>query len=366
MKKIISVVGARPNFMKAAPLHKALLHHRDHIQHLICHTGQHYDEKMSRIFFEELELPKPDFYLGVGSGTHAEQTAKVLIEFEQVVLREKPDLVMVYGDVNSTLACSLVASKLGVKLAHVEAGLRSNDRSMPEEINRIVTDVLSDYCFVSEQSGVDNLLHEGVSAQKIFLVGNVMIDSVLNYLPKTEHSAILSVLGLTQDHFILVTIHRPNNVDSKESLQDILATLNVLSEKYPVVFPVHPRTKKNIDTYGLSEYIAKNVRMIEPLGYIDFLALMRHSKLIVTDSGGIQEETTYLNIQCVTTRDNTERPITIEVGTNHLAGTNWGKVQKVSLEILNGKKKNGSIPKLWDGHASERIVDILLGSLAHR
>jgi UDP-N-acetylglucosamine 2-epimerase (non-hydrolysing) len=340
MKKFISVVGARPNFMKAAPLHKALLHNRDRVQHLICHTGQHYDEKMSRIFFEELELPKPDFYLGVGSGTHAEQTAKVLIEFEQVVLQEKPDLVIVYGDVNSTLACSLVASKLGIKI--------------------------SDYCFVSEKSGVDNLLHEGVSAQKIFLVGNVMIDSVLHYLPKTEHSAILSVLGLKKDDFILVTIHRPSNVDSKKSLQDILAMLNVLSEKYPVVFPVHPRTKKNINTYGLSEYIANNVLMIEPLGYIDFLALMKYSKLIVTDSGGIQEETTYLNIQCVTTRDNTERPITIEVGTNHLVGTNWGKVQEVSLEILNGMKKNGSIPKLWDGLASERIVDVLLGSLAYR
>jgi UDP-N-acetylglucosamine 2-epimerase (non-hydrolysing) len=363
MKKIISVVGARPNFMKAAPVHKAFQFYRGSVQHLICHTGQHYDEKMSKIFFEELELPQPDYYLGVGSGSHAEQTAKIMIEFEKILLKENPDLVMVYGDVNSTIACSLVSSKYGIKIAHVEAGLRSNDRSMPEEINRIVTDVLSDYCFVSEKSGVDNLLHEGVSNQKIIFVGNVMIDSLVYYLPKTEYSTILSTIGIEKDAYILVTLHRPSNVDSKKNLQEILTTLSNLSTMFPVVFPVHPRTRKNILHYELSGIIAKNVIIQEPLGYIDFLALMKNSRLIITDSGGIQEESTFLKVQCITTRENTERPVTTEIGTNYLVGTNWEKIEKICIEILNGNIKKGSTPELWDGRASERIVAFLAGNI---
>jgi UDP-N-acetylglucosamine 2-epimerase (non-hydrolysing) len=363
LKKIISVVGARPNFMKAAPIHKAFRKHKDHIRHLICHTGQHYDGKMSKIFFDELELPKPDFYLDVGSGSHAAQTAKVMIEFEKVIEKEKPDLIIVYGDVNSTVACSLVASKLGIRIAHVEAGLRSFDRTMPEEINRFVTDVLSDYLFVTEKSGVVNLVHEGIDKNKIYFVGNVMIDSLIHYLPKAANSIIYSELGIEKGEYVLVTLHRPSNVDSKDNLKTILAALKVLSQKYTVVFPVHPRTKKNIANYGLDSFVCKNVNLLEPLGYIDFLALIKSSKLIITDSGGIQEESTFLQVQCLTARENTERPVTVKIGTNRLLGTNWNKIQDIAIETLDGKIKKGSIPELWDGYASERIVDILLGKI---
>jgi UDP-N-acetylglucosamine 2-epimerase (non-hydrolysing) len=360
LKKIISIVGARPNFMKVAPIHKAFQKHQDQIQHLICHTGQHYDKIMSKIFFDELELPKPDFYLGVGSGSHAVQTARVMIEIEKVIEKEKPALIIVYGDVNSTVASSLVAAKLGIKIAHVEAGLRSFDRTMPEELNRLVTDVLSDYLFVTEKSGIVNLLHEGIGKNKIYLVGNVMIDSLVHYLPQTANSVICSKLGVEKEEFILLTLHRPSNVDSEENLQAILTTLNVLSKKYTVVFPVHPRTKKNIINYRLNNLICKNIKLIEPLGYIDFLALIKSSKLIITDSGGIQEESTFLQVQCLTARENTERPMTVDVGTNRLVGTDWNKIQDIAINTLDGKIKKGSIPKLWDGYASERIVDILL------
>lgn len=346
--------------MKAAPIYKELLSHRHEVRHILCHTGQHYDEKMSKVFFNELDLPKPDFYLGVGSGTHAEQTAGVMVGFEKVVLEEKPDLIIVYGDVNSTVACSLVASKLNIKLAHVESGLRSHDRTMPEEINRIITDTLSDYLFVTESSGIENLLHEGINKEKIHFVGNVMIDSLLHYLPKIACSPIFTTLGIKKDEFILVTLHRPSNVDSKNNLETILNTLNILSQKYPVVFPMHPRTKKNINEYELNSLISNNIIVTDPLGYIDFLALMNFAKLVITDSGGIQEECTFLKVQCLTARENTERPITVEVGTNHLLGTDWKKIQVIAKEILNGKIKMGTIPELWDGHASERIVDILL------
>jgi UDP-N-acetylglucosamine 2-epimerase (non-hydrolysing) len=349
--------------MKAAPIYKKLLSHRHEVKHIICHTGQHYDEKMSQVFFKELDLPKPDFYLGVGSGSHAEQTARVMVEFEKVVLEEKPSLILVYGDVNSTVACSLVASKLNIKIAHVESGLRSHDRTMPEEINRIITDTLSDYLFVTEASGIENLLHEGVKKEKIHFVGNVMIDSLLQYLPKVASSSILRTLGITKDEFILVTLHRPSNVDSKNNLKTILNTLNSISQKYPVVFPMHPRTKKNIAEFELNSLLSKNIIRTDPLGYIDFLALMNSAKLVITDSGGIQEECTFLKVQCLTARENTERPITVEVGTNHLLGTDWKKIQDRAEEILNGIMKKGSIPELWDGQASERIVKILLSSL---
>lgn len=360
MKKIISVVGARPNFMKVAPLHRAFQEYADRVGHLICHTGQHYDEKMSKIFFEEFELPEPNFYLGVGSASHAVQTARIMIEFEKVLLHENPDLVVVVGDVNSTVACSLVAAKLRVPVAHVEAGLRSFDRTMPEELNRLLTDAISDYLFVTEQSGIDNLKREGVDESKIFFVGNVMIDTLLHLLPKTDASDILSRFRLTKGEYVLVTLHRPGNVDDENFLRNLTRTFNALSARTKVVFPVHPRTRTNIERIGLNGELSKNVLFSEPVGYIDFLSLMRHAALTITDSGGIQEETTYLGVQCITVRDNTERPCTVEVGTNQLIGTDLDNVTAAALEVLNGKTKSGRIPELWDGKASERIAKILV------
>ena len=360
--KIISVVGARPNFMKIAPVHRAFLQHKDTVDHLICHTGQHYDARMSKVFFTDLKLPEPDFYLGAGSGSHAEQTARIMIEFEKIVISEQPDLVIVAGDVNSTIACSLVAVKLGVKVAHIEAGLRSFDRTMPEEINRILTDSISDYLFVTEESGLTNLEREGVSKEKIFFTGNVMIDSLVYFLPETDGSHILQTFNLEKEKYCLVTLHRPSNVDSPEFLVKLLEVLNAIAEKLKVVFPVHPRTMKNIEAAGLKENLSGNLLLTEPAGYIDFLALIKSAGLIVTDSGGIQEESTYLGVQCITVRSNTERPITVKLGTNQLIGTDLDKVKSAALGIIGGKKKQGTIPPLWDGHSAERIVDIILNS----
>ena len=361
--KIISVVGARPNFMKIAPIHREFLKHKDLVNHLVCHTGQHYDEKMSEVFFRDLELPEPDFYLGAGSGSHAEQTAKVMIEFEKVVLTEKPDLVIVVGDVNSTIACSLVAVKLGIKVAHVEAGLRSFDRTMPEEINRILTDSISDYLFITEESGINNLEKEGVDKEKVFFVGNVMIDSLVHFLGKADKSGIMKLLKVKAGEFVLVTLHRPSNVDSVETLKEIIDLLNFIADKAKVIFPVHPRTIKNITSAGLLGKINKNLILTEPVGYIDFLSLIKNARLIITDSGGIQEESTYLGVQCITVRDNTERPITVKLGTNQLIGTDLNKVKDAAMSILIGNVKKGSVPPLWDGHASGRIVDIILNNL---
>ena len=315
---------------------------------------------MSKIFFEDLELPKPDFYLGVGSGSHAEQTAKVMIEFEKVLLKEKPDLIIVVGDVNSTIACSLTASKLGIKIAHVEAGLRSFDRSMPEEINRILTDSISDYLFVTEKSGLANLEKEGIPKEKIFFVGHVMIDSVINYLSKADSSNILDDFSLLPFSFCLVTLHRPSNVDNNKQLNRLIDLLNSLASKVKIVFPIHPRTRKNLDSFGLLPTLNKDVILTDPIGYIDFLALMKNAKLILTDSGGIQEETTYLGIPCVTLRTTTERPITTEIGTNYLIGDDLNKAKEICMQILSGNAKKGSIPEKWDGKAAERIVKILL------
>jgi len=361
MKKIISVVGARPNFMKVAPLHKEFLKHKDKIQHLICHTGQHYDEKMSKVFFDELELPKPDFYLGVGSGSHAEQTAKVMIEFEKILIAEKPDLVIVVGDVNSTVACSLTAVKLGIKVAHVEAGLRSFDRIMPEEINRILTDSISDYLFVTEQSGVDNLLHEGISKEKIYFVGNVMIDSLVYYLPKAEKSKVLEDYELEKGKYILVTMHRPSNVDNEDGLRGLMNMLNELAKEHKILFPMHPRTKHNLAKFGIStdNDLAKNIIITEPIGYIDFLCLTKNAELVITDSGGIQEETTFLGVQCITLRDNTERPSTVEIGTNNLIGTDLVKAALAVNNVIAGHSKSGNIPELWDGKTAERIIKVV-------
>ena len=362
MKKIISVVGARPNFIKIAPIHKAFINN-DKINHLICHTGQHFDEKMSKIFFDDLELPKPHFYLGVGGGSHAEQTARIMLEFEKIILLEQPDLIIVVGDVNSTLACSLVASKLQIKIAHVEAGLRSFDRNMPEEINRILTDVLADYLFVTEKSGIDNLINEGIDKNKIHFTGNAMIDSLIHYLPKINNSPILNSLNLDKNNFILTTFHRPSNVDSEINLKEIVILLNKITTDKKLLFPIHPRTKNNLKKFNLEKKLSKNVLLTEPLGYIDFLALTKNSELIITDSGGIQEESTYLGVQCITVRNNTERPITLTAGTNHLAGTDFNKVFKIANKILAGNIKSGSIPELWDGKAAKRITQIISDNL---
>jgi len=367
MKKIISVVGARPNFMKVAPIYRAFEKYNSSVEnpdkrvkHLICHTGQHYDEKMSKVFFNDLELPKPDFYLGVGSGSHAEQTAKIMIEFEKILLQEKPDLVIVVGDVNSTIACSLTAKKLNIKVAHVEAGLRSFDMEMPEEINRILTDRISDYLFVTEKSGLENLKNEGVDDSKIFFVGNTMIDSLTYYLPKAEKSKILEEFDLVKGNYVLVTFHRPSNVDGKEELTKLINFLNKIAEKRKIIFPIHPRTRNNISKYSLNHSINQSVNLCDPIGYIDFLSLIINAELIVTDSGGIQEESTYLGVQCITLRTTTERPITVDVGTNQLIGLDLNKAEKACLEVLNGNKKEGSTPEFWDGKTAERIVEILM------
>lgn len=363
--KIISVVGARPNFMKVAPIHKAVEKfnnstEKKKITHLICHTGQHYDEKMSKVFFEDLELPRPDFYLGVGSGSHAEQTARVMIEFEKVLLSEKPDVVLVVGDVNSTIACTLTASKLHIKTVHVEAGLRSFDREMPEEINRLLTDAISDYLFVTERSGLENLANEGVPDSRVFFVGNCMIDSLINYLPKTDKSDVLNKYDLQSGKYVLVTLHRPSNVDNEQQLKKLFVMLNKISEDRKIVFPIHPRTNKNIQLFGIEKEISKNIILTEPIGYIDFLALIKNAELLLTDSGGIQEETTYLGVQCITLRTSTERPVTVTTGTNRLLGDDLDAACNAALDVLNGKKKDGTIPELWDGKAAERIVDTLV------
>jgi UDP-N-acetylglucosamine 2-epimerase (non-hydrolysing) len=358
--KIISVVGARPNFMKVAPIHRAIGKIADgKIEHLICHTGQHYDEKMSKVFFEDLELPQPDFYLGVGSGSHAEQTGKIMIEFEKVLEKENPDYVLVVGDVNSTIACTLTASKLHIKTIHVEAGLRSGDRKMPEEINSVLTDSISDLLFVTEKSGLENLEREGIPDEKVHFVGNVMIDSVVYYLPKAEKSDVLKNLDLENNRYILVTLHRPANVDNPDKLRKIIDMLQRLSERRKIVFPVHPRTRKNLERFGIGEP-GGNVLLTDPIGYIDFLALTKNAELILTDSGGIQEESTFLGVQCITIRDTTERPVTVEVGTNQLLGENLELAEQTANEVLDGKKKKGNIPELWDGKAAERIVETLL------
>ena len=360
MKKIISVVGARPNFMKIAPIHFQFLKSKDILSHLICHTGQHYDEKMSKIFFDELGLPKPDFYLGVGSGSHAVQTAGVMVAFEKIVLEEKPDLVIVAGDVNSTIACSLVAKKMHLPVAHVEAGLRSFDRRMPEEINRILTDTISDFLFVTEESGMVNLKKEGIPDEKVFFTGNVMIDSLVSNLPLIDASVIRTRLSIEGTEYLLVTLHRPSNVDDPGSLRDIIRLLNKYAQGRKVVFPMHPRTRSNITAFGLESEISPEVLLTEPIGYIDFVHLVKNARVVITDSGGIQEESTFLGVQCVTLRDNTERPVTVQTGTNHLAGTKMSKADSVIGEVLSGKIKKGGIPPLWDGKAAERICRELI------
>jgi len=356
--RVAVVVGARPNFMKAAPLIREF-RARGRFETLLVHTGQHYDENMSRVFFDDLGLPSPDIHLGVGSGTHAAQTAKIMVAFEDVVAREKPDLIIVVGDVNSTLACSIVGAKLLVPVAHVEAGLRSFDLTMPEEINRMVTDILSRYCFTTSPEAATNLAREGVGPERIFFVGNIMIDSLLSYIDAAERSSVLDTLGVAPGSYVLVTLHRPSNVDDPAVFGGIVAALAELSEALPVVFPVHPRTRKMIESSGGAGELPHGLRLIEPLGYLDFIKAERHARIVVTDSGGIQEETTVLGVPCMTIRDNTERPITIEVGTNRLVGREPTRLLAVAREILGGPAPVRGIPPLWDGKTAGRIADVL-------
>jgi len=359
--KIILVVGTRPNFMKVAPLMKVLSNHLDIITPILVHTGQHYDRELSELFFEQLKMSEPDIFLGVGSGSHAEQTAKIMVELERVLNDEKPDLVIVFGDVNSTLASAVVTAKLCIRLAHVEAGLRSFDNTMPEEINRIVTDRLSDYLFITENSALVNLKKEGISKEKIFFVGNIMIDSLINNLETAQDSNILEQLDLSKHEYVTLTMHRPANVDNHEILAKLISIISKIGEKVPVIFPCHPRTKKRMEQYGLLSNIDnKFLRIIRPLGYIDFLKLQMGSKFIITDSGGIQEETTYLGIPCITIRDNTERPITVDIGSNVITGINAEKIIETADNIIDGKGKTCKVPKMWDGKTSDRILGILL------
>ncbi len=364
MIKVINVVGARPNFMKIAPIQR-LMDADPNFDTVLVHTGQHYDEKMSKLFFDDLQLPVPDIYLNVGSASHAVQTAKIMTEFEQVLLKEKPDLVLVVGDVNSTMACAIVAKKMHIRVAHVEAGLRSMDRRMPEEINRLLTDAISDLLFVTEQSGLDHLKHEGVDDAKIHFVGNVMIDSLVHFKEKADDSTILDDLKIAPRDYALITLHRPSNVDNKDVLSRLLDTFDEIEQDLKLIFPIHPRSRKMIQNFGLEERIhaMPNLHLLDPLGYLDFMKLMHNARLLLTDSGGIQEETTFLGIPCITMRENTERPSSVDLGTNILVGTDTEMILSEFKKVINGNAKKGSVPPLWDGHAAERIVGILKDTL---
>lgn len=362
MKRILHVVGARPNFMKIAPVMRAVAEHPAEFEQLLVHTGQHYDFTMSQVFFDELELPQPDVNLEVGSGSHAWQTAQIMQRFEPVVLDYKPDWVVVPGDVNSTLACALVSSKLGIRIAHVEAGLRSFDRTMPEEINRVVADHLADALFTTEPSAEENLMREGIDPAKIHFVGNVMIDSLVTMLPKAEARWKVLHERLGCDRFVLVTLHRPSNVDRPEVLREFIVALAEIARHTAVVFPVHPRTRQRIIDAGLQGDAAR-LRLKEPLSYLDFLALEAHASVVVTDSGGVQEETTFLGVPCLTARPNTERPVTITQGTNRLVASRSRELTDAILDVLLSDRQHdrpsGRCPTLWDGHAAKRITAAL-------
>ena len=356
MRPIIVVVGARPNFMKMAPLYSELK--RRKINTLLLHTGQHYDKNMSSVFFDELGMPKPDIYLGVGSDTHAKQTAKIMVDFEVVCLEEKPQRVVVAGDVNSTIACALVATKLNIPVDHVEAGLRSFDMDMPEEINRILTDRISSLLFTPSEDANLNLKNEGTAPEKIKFTGNIMIDSLMNNIEKTNVN-ILNEIRVVKNRYALVTLHRPSNVDEKSTLEGILEGLNVISKDIDLVFPLHPRTKSKIEEFNLEAKLTENIRITEPLGYLDFLSLTKNAKIVITDSGGIQEETTALGIPCLTLRNNTERPITVEEGTNKIIGNKQERLIDEFKYILVNENKKYQIPHFWDGKTALRIADII-------
>jgi UDP-N-acetylglucosamine 2-epimerase (non-hydrolysing) len=388
-QKWVLVAGARPNFMKIAPLIRAIhAYNQNHVVHIhpyLVHTGQHYDAAMSDSFFNDLDILKPDAYLGVGSGTHGEQTGKVLIGFEKILFSEQPDLVIVVGDVNSTLACALAAVKLNISVAHVEAGLRSFDRTMPEEINRILTDAVSDYLFTPSPDGDENLAREGIASEKVILVGNIMMDTLLFNLEKAKKTNLLPRLGLQKDSYCLLTLHRPANVDNQAIFRRIVSGLIEVSEKIPILFPMHPRTRKQVSIFGMEEYFQfhdtpdmvpsdckkgndfkKIIHCFKPFGYLNFLNLMANARMVMTDSGGIQEETTVLDIPCITLRDTTERPITITEGTNVLVKDDPKKIIQASNRVLSGKGRKGRCPAMWDGQTAERIVRILAEGLNRR
>lgn len=360
MLRIINVVGARPNFMKIAPVIDEM-RRRGRIEPILVHTGQHYDEAMSDSFFEDLQIPRPDINLGVGSASHAEQTARIMMAFERVLKEQRPDWVVVVGDVNSTMAATLVASKMLVRVAHIEAGLRSHDRTMPEEINRLVTDALADLLLTPSRDAGENLLREGIAPKKIRFVGNVMIDTLFRNLERAANSQSLKRLGLKPHQFCAMTLHRPSNVDDKRTLAGILDAVDFIQRRLPVVFPVHPRTRARLEEFGLMENAQKQAALIltEPLGYLDFLQLYSNSRLVLTDSGGIQEETTALGISCLTLRQNTERPITVSEGTNRIVGNNPEAIKREAVTALEQPAISKRVPELWDGHAAARIVDAI-------
>ena len=349
--------------MKVAPIYAEMKRRSGEFVPLIVHTGQHYDASMSDAFFDDLGMPEPHIHLGVGSASHAVQTAKIMTEFEPVVLEQDPDWVLVVGDVNSTIACALVCSKLGIKVAHVEAGLRSGDMTMPEEVNRILTDSISDLLFTTSEDADENLRHVGVPDNKIRFVGNIMIDSLLDHMKLAAASQIREDLGLSEKGYAVVTLHRPSNVDEEGTFGGILDALVTISGSLPIVFPVHPRTRARIDDFGFADRIANSgIRLIDPLGYLDFMRLYSGAKMVLTDSGGLQEETTVLGIPCLTLRHNTERPITIEMGTNVLVGTDPGKILAAAEKVLSRSESvsDTKIPPLWDGKTAARICDELL------
>ncbi len=359
-KKLLCIVGTRPNFVKSAPLMRELKKNSASFDAKLVHTGQHYDQNLSDWLFNDLGMTPPDISLGVGSGSHTQQTAKIMLGLEEAITSEKADLVVVFGDVNSTLAAAVVAAKMGVPVAHVESGLRSFDRAMPEEINRIVTDHLSDMLFVTEESGMHNLKQEGIADSKVFFTGNIMIDSLLATLDIVKRSDILDKLKLQPRQYAVMTLHRPSNVDDPETLKYVLNTVAEVARKVPVIFPCHPRTRNNISRFALDEVVKNSsLTLIDPLGYVDFCRLTYESKFVLTDSGGIQEETTYLQIPCITMRENTERPITVTVGTNVMTGNDRAKILATVDAIISGNPKQGRIPDLWDGHTAARIVEIL-------
>ena len=359
--QIVHVVGARPNFMKLAPVYRALAR-KERVGQAVVHTGQHYDFNMSDVFFQQLGLPAPDVSLGVGSGSHARQTAEVMTRLEPILQERRPDAVLVYGDVNSTAAAALVCAKLLVKLGHVEAGLRSFDRTMPEEVNRLVTDQLADLLFTPSADGNENLAREGVTADKVHLVGNVMIDTLIRFAPRAEEGwpSLRERLELVDGdrRYVLVTLHRPSNVDQPKALADLIEVLGRIGKQLPVLFAVHPRTRQRIVEFGL-EAPSGGVRMLDPLGYLDFLALQRHAAVVITDSGGIQEETTFLHVPCLTVRENTERPITVTLGTNRLVGQDPRRLYQEVQNVLENGTGCGQVPPLWDGRAGERIAAVL-------
>lgn len=364
--KVINVASARPNFMKVAPLLEEYKNHKE-IEAQLLHTGQHYDYEMSKIFFDELGIPAPDHHLGVGSGTHAEQTAKVMTEFEKVLQKEQPDWVVVVGDVNPTMACTIVANKMGIKVAHVEAGLRSYDRNMPEEINRVLTDSIADLLLTPSIDGNMNLIKEGIPEEKIRFAGNIMIDTLFNMRKRSDESTILSELDIEKNGYALVTLHRPSNVDQENTLSNFVRVLKETAEDLPLVWPVHPRSKNNAGEFGLWEELQAidKLHLLEPVGYLDNVSLMNNARLVLTDSGGIQEETTALGVPCLTARENTERPITITEGTNTLVGTDPGVIlDHIEKYLQDGVGENADLPKplYWDGNTAKRIVKAILES----